>query len=296
MIRVKKAGYEEPYSRWKITESMTTAGLDRENAYKLAVNIQKAIKEQGLKSIEEDELRDIVVKKLEEIDPHLAEKYITWNRIRHERIPIIILIGGTSGIGKSSVALELAHRLGIKQVIGTDTIREIMKNMIASNLMPAIHYSSYEAWKSISFKVKEDKVVVGFREQARAVATGINAAIERSLKEGISLVIEGVHIVPEFITSSPNVVKFLLYLHDTETHKSRFYSRASDTHVRRDVNQYIDSMESISKIQNYLRESAQSEDMPTIENKDFNDTIARMMEETTKRMKDLLNESYPKSL
>ncbi|HOP09371.1 MAG TPA: ATP cone domain-containing protein, partial [Candidatus Methanofastidiosa archaeon] len=196
MIHVKKKGFEEPYSRWKITESMTSAGLDRTRAYELALAIQKELKERQVKEIEEDDLRSIVFEKLDGIDNGIAEKYVIWNRVRHEKIPIIILIGGTSGIGKSSVALELAHRLGIKQVIGTDTIREIMRNIIAPNIMPELHQSSYEAWKAISFKVKEDKVVVGFREQARAVSAGINAAIERSLTEGISLVIEGVHMVP----------------------------------------------------------------------------------------------------
>lgn len=293
MIYVKKDGHDEPYSRWKITESMTTAGLDRSKAYKLAVDLQSGLRSEGISEIEEGDLRDMVFFKLKEIDPLIAENYMIWRRLRHEKIPLIILIGGTSGIGKSSVALELAHRLGIKQVIGTDTIREIMKNMIAPNLMPEIHYSSYEAWRSISYTVKEDKVIVGFREQARAVAAGINAVIERSLKEGISLVIEGVHIVPEFITDNPNIVKFLLYLSNEETHKSRFFSRSQETHVRRDATQYINSIDTIGKIQNYLEESAQKSDTTSIENTEFNDTLSTMVNVTTRRMKDLLNESDP---
>jgi len=296
MIYVRKSGFVEPYSRWKITESMTTAGLERTKAYELALVIQREMKDKGIKHIDENDLRGIVIEKLKAIDPGTAEKYIIWNRIRHEKIPIIILIGGTSGIGKSSVALELAHRLGIKQVIGTDTIREIMRNMIAPNLLPEIHQSSYEAWKAISFKVKEDKVIVGFREQAKAVSAGINAAIERSLKEGISLVIEGVHMVPEFIPRNPNVVRFLLYLKDPETHISRFHSRASETHIRREASQYLESMDFINKIQTYLYDTAIEADISTIENKDFNKTISMIMDVTTKRMKDLLNETYPEPL
>jgi len=137
---------------------------------------------------------------------------------------------------------------------------------------------------------------VGFREQARAVSTGINAAIERSLKEGISLIIEGVHMVPEFIPSNPNVVRFLLYLGDPETHRSRFYSRASETHIRRDASQYLDSMDSIDKIQSYLYETATESEIPAIENKEFNKTVAHMLDITTKRMKELLDESDPEPL
>jgi 2-phosphoglycerate kinase len=187
------------------------------------------------------------------------------------------------------VALELAHILGIQQVIGTDTIREIMKNVIAPNLIPALHYSSYEAWRSIPYKVKENKVVVGFREQALAVSAGINAAIERSLKEGISLILEGVHLVPELIDSHPNVTMAVLHVGDTEVHKSRFVSRAEATHYQRDAQHYIDAMTAIADIQAYLMESAHNAGVPVIENKDFGSTVTSILDLTTQRMKKLLD-------
>lgn len=288
MLYIRKDGFREPYSRWKLTESITAAGLVNHKAYDLAKSIQRDIEGQGVDEISSDELRDIVVSQLQTIDGETAENYMIWSRVRHERIPIVILIGGPSGIGKSSVALEIAHRLGIKQVIGTDTIREIMKNMLAPSLMPAVHYSSYDAWEAITYRVREDKVIVGFREQAKAVCTGINAVIERSLREGISLVIEGVHIAPEFIETSPHVVMVNMYLDNHETHKARFISRASATHVRRDAQQYIDSLDAIIRIQDYLRESAEEKGVPSIENREFEKTSAAILGIATRKMKVLL--------
>jgi 2-phosphoglycerate kinase len=154
--------------------------------------------------------------------------------------------------------------------------------------MPAVHFSSYEAWEAITYRVREDKVVVGFREQAKAVCAGINAVIERSLREGISLVIEGVHIAPEFIETSPHVIMVNMYLDNPETHKARFISRASATHVRRDAQQYIDSLDAIIRIQEYLKESADEKDIPSIENKEFEKTSAAILGIATRKMKALL--------
>ena len=42
-------------------------------------------------------------------------------------VPIIVLIGGSTGTGKSTVAAEVAHRLGITRVASTDFIRQTMR-------------------------------------------------------------------------------------------------------------------------------------------------------------------------
>ncbi len=289
MLHILIRGVKVPYSRWKISESIAAAGLDSLQAYQLAETIQAELLADGVAVIESDSLRALVHEHMRAIDTKTATRYKTWSRIRHEHIPTIILLGGTSGIGKSSVALELAHILGIQQVIGTDTIREIMKNVIAPNLIPALHYSSYEAWRSIPYKVKENRVVVGFREQALAVSAGVNAAIERSLNEGISLILEGVHLVPELITPHPNVTMAVMHVANSDVHKSRFVSRAEATHYQRDAQHYIDSMVAIADIQAYLVESARSVDVPVIENEEFGATVSSILDLTMQRMKNLLD-------
>ncbi|MFH1849074.1 MAG: AAA family ATPase [archaeon] len=55
---------------------------------------------------------------------------------------IAILIAGAPGTGKSTVAQMLADRLGIHRVIGTDTIREIMRCCISSKKCPVLHTSA----------------------------------------------------------------------------------------------------------------------------------------------------------
>ena len=59
-----------------------------------------------------------------------------------------------------------------------------------------------------------DKTLLGFKDHVETVSVGLTGVIERSIKEGISIVIEGVHIVPGFIDeellNTPNVYMFVL--------------------------------------------------------------------------------------
>ena len=68
------------------------------------------------------------------------------------RKPYVILIGSASGIGKSTIASELAKTLGIKHLIETDFIREIVRGIIGPEFAPALHKSSFDAYVTIRDK------------------------------------------------------------------------------------------------------------------------------------------------
>ena len=103
--------------------------------------------------------------------------------------PIILLIGGATGTGKSTVATEVAHRLGINRVTSTDVVRQTLRAFFAPEYMPSIHRSSFDAGAG-------EGMIDGFVEQATNVLIAIDATIERALQEGWSMVLEGVHLVP----------------------------------------------------------------------------------------------------
>src|SRR5204863_5903247 len=113
-------------------------------------------------------------------------------------VPLVVLIGGATGVGKSTIATQLAARLGIVRVIATDAVREVMRAMFTSKLMPTLYTSSFDADSALREPPPRpaDKVIVGFREQTAAVAVGIQALLKRAVVEGTSAVIEGAHLVP----------------------------------------------------------------------------------------------------
>ena len=80
-----------------------------------------------------------------------GEKAVGRLRRYHELaeldLPIIVLIGGATGTGKSTVATEVAYRLGITRVTSTDFVRQTLRAFFSPEFMPSIHYSSFEAGK-----------------------------------------------------------------------------------------------------------------------------------------------------
>src|SRR6185503_6884115 len=91
-----------------------------------------------------------------------------------------LLIGGTTGVGKSTLATQLATRLGIVRVVATDAIREVMRALFSHELMPTLHASSFEAGSVLREPPSKDEVVVGFRAQGGALAGRAHALRERA--------------------------------------------------------------------------------------------------------------------
>lgn len=117
-----------------------------------------------------------------------------------------------------------------------------MRKIVSKELIPTIYESSYTAYRSLRIPPPPelDEVLIGFRDHVDTVSVGVDAVIERALKEGISIVIEGVHIVPGFIredlVARHNVNMYVLTLPDEEVHKGRFYSRCRQLWARRPSN------------------------------------------------------------
>ncbi len=280
--------YREPFSKGVLSRSLTRADMDPDKAYTFASQIEAHLTDIGVKVITLDDMIVIVREKLREEDAEIAEKYGLWKRIRKCDEPLIVLIGGASGVGTSSIAFEVANRLGIRNMISTDMIREVMRKIVSKELLPTIYESSYTAYRSLRIPPPPefDEVLIGFRDHVDTVSIGVEAVIERSLKEGISIVIEGVHIVPGFISDDlvkrHNVSMFVLTLQDEEVHKGRFYSRCRQMWARRPLKRYMNYFGAIRRTLKYFESQANKHHIPVIENIDVTTTIDSIIEDITK--------------
>ena len=71
---------------------------------------------------------------------------------------MIILLGGASGTGKSSIASALGSHLGLAEVMSTDSVRHIIRNFIEKEDCPVLFTSTYETDKCIeTWEVLEDE-------------------------------------------------------------------------------------------------------------------------------------------
>lgn len=274
--------YKEPFSKGIMSRSLNVADIGIERAHSIASDIESFLVENDITEISSLDLAGVVLNHLNQIDPHIALKYKNWRSLRTSKKPLIILIGGASGVGTSSMAFELANRLRLKNLISTDMIREVMRKIVSKELSPVIHKSSFDAYEAIRTpSIRIDSVIEGFISHVDVVNVGIEAIIERSVKEGISTIIEGVHVVPGFIRKdlmeNNNIIMFTLTVDDDEAHKQRFYSRCRQPWVKRSLERYMDNFETIRKTQNFLVDQAKIHDTRIINNVDINETIDIMV-------------------
>src|SRR5207248_6772209 len=194
-------------------------------------------------------------------------------------LPIVVMVGGGTGSGKSTVATELAHRLGITRVTSTDVIRHTMRAFFSEEFMPTIHYSSFEAGRAWS-EENENPVLAGFLDQTRNVLVGMGAVIERALSERWSIVLEGVHLVPGLLPPIEGALTIhcVLQIAEREAHAAHFWIRDATSVGLRPVQRYLDALDDIRLIQSAIVSRAHRHEVPVIENRNIENTITTVMD------------------
>ena len=272
-----------PFSKGLHASEVMVTGLSPSRAYQVAEVVEERLLARSAPSVSSDELSELTLSAVEELaGERYAENYRRWREVAALDVPVVVLIGGTTGVGKSTLATQLATRLGIVRVVATDAVREVMRALFSRELMPSLHTSSFEAASVLREPPSRDAVVVGFREQTAAVAVGVNALLERAALEQTSLIIEGAHVVPGFVDPSrwqdrALAVPLILSVEDEDAHRSHFAARAAD-HSGRAANRYLTEFESIRRVQRYIKSQALSHGVPVLPNYDFDRTLAAIID------------------
>jgi len=198
------------------------------------------------------------------------------------RKPYVILIGSASGIGKSTIAAELAKNLNIKHLIESDFIRAVVRGIIGKEYAPALHSSSYDAYKNLRNKNRfdnyDDLVSAGFDEHASYVIPGLEKIIQRAITDYDDIVIEGVHLVPGLINTEQfedyaNIYFFILSS-DEESHKERFVKRAVQIHRG---GKQLDFFRENRIIHDHLLKQAEANNVHVIKTESIETTLEKIL-------------------
>jgi 2-phosphoglycerate kinase len=283
IITDKKHGL--PFSKGLLAQSFMATGLAPSRAYAIAAAIQDELRERDETRISSERLRAIAAEHLQRAEgEQSAQRYLRLRDLSKLDRPLIVLIGGTTGVGKSTIATEVAHRLGITRISSTDSIREVMRGIFTKDLMPAIYQSAFNAWRGLRVPVPQgaNPVIVGFREQTAVVSTGVKALIDRAVLEGVSMVIEGIHLVPGYLDprqfKNARVVQLVIAVEDEEAHLSHFYIREAQTEGSRPQRRYRNNFENIRLLGRYIEDLAREHDIPVICSHQLDRTVADVLE------------------
>ena len=183
-------------------------------------------------------------------------------KVMSKRAPRLLIIAGTTGVGKSTAAGQIAAAKGYTRILSTDAIREIMRTCMDVDDNPALHRSSFS-------RGENGEPVLDWQRTCEAVEPGITATIERARREGIDLLIEGVHIVPSermlraWREGGGIAVGLLMQVESEEKHREMLRSR--DAHSFRRADRYLAGFERIRRIQDGLQEKAKIASWPVVD-------------------------------
>jgi 2-phosphoglycerate kinase len=273
-----------PFSKGLLARTLTATGISTDRAYELALAAEADIVQSGRESISFERLGELARVTLGEEDGATTMRRLhRFQDLYDLDLPVIVLVGGATGTGKSTVATDVAYRLGITRVTSTDFVRQTMRAFFSQEFMPAIHHSSFEAGRATADDDAEgsEAVLDGFLEQTRDVLVGVQAAIDRALEEGWSMVLEGVHLVPGMLPREIKgalVVQCVLAINDAEAHASHFWIRDTDSEGVRPYEKYLDAFDDIRLVQAYILGRARKNEVPVIENGNMEDAIGEVME------------------
>ncbi len=161
----------------------------------------------------------------------------------------VVLIGGTAGTGKSTLARELAWEMHFDHRLGTGFLREVARSYHSQQTAPDLY----------SFTFRAANPIEHLMAQARLLKPAIDACIARARNEGTSLVIEGNHLVPALYHDTPVDLYLVLSAPDALEHQARLHGQ---THARRRLSE--SDIANVRRIDEYLCAEAARHGVPTV--------------------------------
>jgi 2-phosphoglycerate kinase len=169
----------------------------------------------------------------------------------HRRIPMIILIAGNRGIGKSTLAMKLSECLNIPSVLKTEVFYDLMKLVLHNQDL----IDTEQLWNSDNFYSR-------WKEQCRIVERGLLEDIKKCEKDGKNFFLEGIHVDSNLLFTVKNillkgiVIPFYLYRKNEEEdlYNSNKKEFENFIHIEASsINDAVDSMHSLvlEKMKNF---------------------------------------------
>ena len=184
----------------------------------------------------------------------------------------LLVITGASGVGKSTLSARIASSLEFDKVVATDTIRETLRTQISHNEDPALHRSS--------FQPGESNAIEDWKNTTTPLNSAIEAIVQREMKRGGDLLMEGVHFVPNFAIIDEwrayggEACGVVLAVEDVEEHVRMIAGRRK--HNGRSVRHYLDHIDRIREIQFEMVRLAENSGWVVIDVTKSNDPIGEI--------------------
>lgn len=283
------------------SKSLELCGISNEDARNLSRILGRHLVARNRREINTSYLGRLTYRVLlREVGKKAAQRYLVWSEFSRSGMPLLLLIGGAPGSGKSTIATALASQLDIFRTQSTDMLREVMRMMTPERLLPVLHRSSFEAWRALpdAESGSEDKVALGYRSQTELLMVSCEAVVQRAVRERVSMVLEGVHIDPAAVKRLMGdgdivVVPVMLGILKQGVLRKRIRGRGGKVPQRR-AERYLENFDAIWQLQAYLLSEADKEQVSIVANESRDSTVAEILSIIADTLSDRLNPTLKK--
>jgi len=289
-----------PFSAGILSHSLEACGIAPDVALQGARKVNTRLKQTGHREIDHKALRRVIYRCLNEhCSPGMAERYLSWRRFENSGDALIVLLGGTTGSGKSTVSSELAYRMNISRSQSTDMMREIIRAYLSPQVVPTLGYSSFEAWRGLPGSIEgqtleiENLVIAGFQSQFAAMKLALEATINRAIRERHHLIVEGVHVVPTELSLDIRNGHAIVVPMKLATMKKSLLRKQLRRRDRESGSasgsRCLEKLDDIWELQSWLLSQADKAGIPIIQNWYIEDTVSEALEHVTQ----VIMQRYP---
>ena len=232
--------------------------------------------------------------RLDYVKPQHLLDFEVAKEITQRNQSFAVLLGGTSGTGKSTLASLLAARLRLTTILPTDSVRHVLRSFTSKEENPCAFVSTYQAGDALSPQMvaalqgdREDisparlhkkMVLKGYTMQSESVLEKLDRVLTMFEERKQSLVVEGVHLnmdeLLSLVKKHPTCVPFMIYISNENKHRDRFAVRARHMTIDPQENKYIKHFDNIRVIQRHLCKHADRCLIPKIDNTNVDRSIA----------------------
>lgn len=257
---------ERMFSRGILAKKLELIGFTLSEGYEFSIQVHNELIQRSEKVLEKVKLDEIIAEQLRQsYNKIMSEQYLKVEKWRDSKIPLWILIAGAIGSGKSTLSRKLAGDLGIQHVVGTSVVRDVLRKVLSAEVMPELHSSSYNAYKTLRpiYSSRFEDVILGFENHSKLVNTGIDAILSRANTESVSIIVEGEHLLPSFfdesMTTKDNVFYMTISVPDPTLHRENLSSQYT-----KEKEVLLEHFDDIRKIHEHLINETKIRKLPLV--------------------------------
>ncbi len=296
MPTLKMNGHDMLYISDVIRGALLLAKVNPQDIEEIIMNADTLIRSKEISTFKQ--LDNYILDNLKPKEKNAYQIIVDFKNARANNAidePIILILGGASGTGKSIITSAMAYRLTSTRIMGTDTLRQVLRAQLSKEQVPELYCHTYQAYKYLKkLDPNQDPIIQGYIAQSKIVMGSVKSYIERIISEGTTAILEGVHIIPGElgeIERKDNIIEYIVHP-PYELHRSMFIGksvRGELKTVSRNISVREEEFKVARKIQDYIVELAQKVGTHVLEFSDFDKAVAEVSNTVIDRMNKMLS-------